>query len=99
VKGPFPKLLDLQVETEEARLDFIRTDLGVCFTFADIVGTEYKMGNREHAERALAEAEKGYSALLRLIPQAKGLQRETQNELRTKLKQLRERPDRLKRPR
>lgn len=94
----FSKWSDLQEQTEEARLDFIKTDLEVCFSFAAVVETEYKMGNREHAERTLADAEKGYSTLIRLMSQTKGLQPETENGLQTRLKHLRERLDRLKRP-
>jgi hypothetical protein len=99
VEDPFLKWSALRDQTEQVRLDFIRTDLEVCLTFAAVVETEYDMGNRDHAERTLAEAEKGYSTLLGLLSQAKGLQLETENELHTRLKQLRERLDRLKRPR
>ena len=64
--------LKLRDEMEQARLDFIRTDLGLILTFATIVQTEYNMGNWEQAERTLAEAEKGYSDMLRFFSQAKG---------------------------
>jgi hypothetical protein len=98
VDDSFSKWSTLRDQTEKALLDFIRTDLEVCLTFAVIVETEYGMGNRDHAERTLAEAEKGYSTLLRLISKAKGLRVEIQNELHTSLKQLRERLDRLSGP-
>jgi hypothetical protein len=63
--------LRLREQTEQARLDFIRTDLGVCMTFATVAETAYSMGHREHAERTLASAEKGYSDMLRTFPRPK----------------------------
>ena len=95
--NPFPNWFTLLLRVEEVRLDFIRTDLGVCSTFADIVEREYTMGNWDHAERTLAVTEKGYSTVLRLLSQARGLRIETEDELQTTLKHLRERLDRLKR--
>ena len=89
----FHQWLQLRDETEQARIDFIRIDLGVCLTFAAIVEMEYSMGNREHAERTLAEAERGYSDMLRFFSEAKGLTAEAQRELQSKFEQLRERLD------
>jgi hypothetical protein len=69
--------------------------LELCLTFAAIVETEYMMGNREHAERTLAEAEKGYSDMLRFFSRAKGVTAEVEKELRLKFGELRQRLDRL----
>ena len=85
-------------KTEKARIDFIRTDLEALFTFASIVESAYTSGHREHAERTLAAAENGYSTLLRLFTQARGLTAEVERELESKLAQLRERLDGLRRP-
>ena len=63
----------LRDETEQARLDFIWTDLDVVLTLAAIVETKYSMGRWEQAERTLASAEKGYSDMLRFFSQAKGV--------------------------
>ena len=84
-------------EIEQSRLDFIRTDLGVCPTFATVAATAYSMGHREHAERTLARAEKGYSDMLRYFSQAKGLTPEIEKELQSKFKHLRERLDEVQR--
>jgi hypothetical protein len=92
----FHQWLQLRDETEQARLDLIRTDLDLCLTFASIVEMEYRMGNREHAERTLAESEKGYSDMLRLFSQAKGLTAEVQEALQSKFRHLRERLDALR---
>jgi uncharacterized coiled-coil DUF342 family protein len=87
----------LRDDIERSRLDFIRTDLGVCFTFATVAETAYNMGHREHAERTIASAEKGYSDMLRYFSQTTGLTAEVERELWSKFKQLRERLDGLQR--
>ena len=95
--SPFGQCMTLRDKIEQGRLDFIRTDLGVCLTFATVVETEYALGNREHATRTLAEAEKGYSDLFRFFSQARGLTPEVEKELQSKFKHLRERLDGLQR--
>jgi hypothetical protein len=87
--------LRLRDEIEQARLDFISTDLGVCLTFAAVAETANSMGHREHAERTIAAAEKGYSDMLRYFSQAKRMTAEVELELQSKFKQLRERLDGL----
>lgn len=94
---PSHEWLALRDRTEEARLDFIWTDLGVLLTFAAVVETQYNMGNWEHAERTLAEAEKGYFTLLHLFSKANGLTVELEAKFQSKFKQLRARLDGLKR--
>ena len=63
-------LFRLLKETEQARLDFIWTDLDVILTFATVAETAYNMGSQEHAERTLTSAEKGYSDMLRHFSKA-----------------------------
>lgn len=86
----------IRKEFEQARLDFIWTDLGVILTFATVAETAYKMGNHEHAEQTLASAEKGYSDMLRHFSKAKGLTPEIAGEFQSKFKQVRERLDGLR---
>jgi hypothetical protein len=71
--------------------------LDLCLTFATVAETAMSMGHREHAERTLASAEKGYSDMLRYFTQAKGMTAEVEKELQSKFKQLRERLDGLQR--
>ena len=92
---PVHELRELQAEAEEARLDFIRTDLDLCLTFADVAETAYSMGHREHAERTLASAEKGYADMFRFFSQATNLTPEANNEFQQTFKRLRERLDGL----
>ena len=69
----------------------------MCLTFAAVVESEYKSGNREHAERTLASAEKAYSDTLRIFSQAKGLTREVEKKFQSRFKDVRERLDGLSR--
>ena len=94
---PSHEWLALRDRIEQARLDFIWTDLSVLLTFAAIVETQHIMGNREHAERTLAEAEKGYFILLRMFSKAHGLTAEREAQIQDKFKCLRKRLDGLKR--
>jgi len=94
---PFDRWVTLRNDIEQARLDFIRTDLGVCLTLVAVAETAYSMGHQEHAERTVASAEKGYSDMLRYFSQARGMTAEMKKELKAMFKQLRERLDRLQR--
>ena len=85
----------LREEFEQIRLDYIWTDLGVCLTLAAVAKTQADMGNREHAERALAAAEKGYHDMLRFYAQAKGPTVEREREFQSKFNHLREELERL----
>ena len=89
--------LRIQDETDQVLLDFIRTDLDLCLVFATVAETAYSMGHRAHAERNIANAEKGYSDMLRYFSQARGMTAEVERELWSKFKQLRERLDGLQR--
>ena len=89
----FEKALRIQKKAEQARLDFIWTDLDLILTLASGAETEYKMGNRAHAEQTLASAEKGYSEMLRYFSMAKGLTPKLAGEFQSKFKEVRERLD------
>ena len=85
----------IRAEIELSLIDFVRTDLGVCMTLATVAETAYSMGHREHANRSLASAEKGYSDMLRYFLRARGKTPEVEMELWSKFQQLRDRLDGL----
>jgi hypothetical protein len=91
------RLLPFRKRFQEARLEFIWTDLDILLTFGTIAEAEYRTGNREHAERTLANAEKGYTDMLRYFSQARELTSEIKGEFQSKFKQVRERLDGLQR--
>jgi hypothetical protein len=80
---PLDRWVTLGDDFEQARLDFIRTDLWVCLTFATVAETAYSMGHREHAERTLAAMEMGYTTLVRFFSQATGVTLEVEKELQS----------------
>ena len=77
----FSETRRLRAEIEQSRIDLIRTDLGVCITFAKVAETAISMGHWEHADRTIASAEKGYSDMLRYFSQATGMTPEVEKEL------------------
>jgi hypothetical protein len=93
----FLESLRIQDETEQARINLIRTDLELCLTFATVAKTAFSMGHTEHAERAVASAEKGYLDMLGLYSKARKPTPETKKELQLKFTRLRERLDELQR--
>jgi hypothetical protein len=95
VGDSFQENLRLRAETDQALLDFIRTDLDLCLVFATVAETAYSMGRREHGERNIANAEKGYSDMLRYFLRARGMTPEVEKELKALFQQLRERLDGL----
>ena len=97
MSGPHDEWLTLKGRTEQARVDFIRTDLDACNTFVTVAETAYSMDHLEHAEAIRAKAEKGYSDMFRYFSQTTGLTPEVESELQSKLQQLRERLDGLQR--
>jgi hypothetical protein len=62
---------ELQAETEENRIDFLRIDLALCFTFIDLANTESETGERDAAIRVCAKAEDGYATIARFVPEIK----------------------------
>ena len=62
-----PNLQELHAQAQRNRLDFLKTDLAICFTFADLVVTELQMGDLETAQRVKEKAERGYDTIERLL--------------------------------
>jgi len=99
MSDPVQAFSKLMAEHEQARLDFIRTDLELCLTLATVAETAYSIGHRAHAERTIASAEKGYSDMLLYFSQATGMTTEIESELQSKFKRLRERLDEVQKSR
>jgi hypothetical protein len=95
--SPSDRWVTLRDDTAQVCRDFIRTDLQVCITLTWVAETAYDSGNREHAAKAIAKAEKGYSDLLRFFSRTKHLTPEAREELQWTFKRLRERLDGLQR--
>jgi hypothetical protein len=48
-------------------MDFLKADLELCFTFADLVDTEVQMGDRDAAQRLREKTEHGYDTIAYLL--------------------------------
>jgi hypothetical protein len=88
-----PKLSQMHAEAEKNLLDFLQADLARCATFADLALTELRIEDRQAAQNALTNAEKGYATILRFVPNVKDghdrLDIERQlSDLRTRLDSL-----------
>src|SRR2546422_366586 len=76
--------------------DVLRTDVRLCFTFTDLAATSLKMGNREAAEQAIADAEKGYATVRGFLSDPKHSKHLTEEQIRdltSELERLRKRID------
>ena len=86
-----PDLSELRAKSQKNRIDFLETDLALCFTFLDVVTTELQMGEPQAAMRAHAKAEDGYRTITRFLqdvddgPQKQALEQKL-GELRAKLR-------------
>ena len=68
-------------------MDFLQTDLALCFTFAGLFNTEVGLGDREAAQQVLAKAEEGYATISRFLPEVENA--EHQQAIERKLNDLR----------
>ena len=81
------RISELRAETERIRLNFLQTDLALCFTFASLLKTEIRIGDRDAAQRILLSAEEGHATISRFLPYV--LDVEWRNEIARQLKHLR----------
>jgi len=91
--GDLPNRSELHARTEQNRVDFLQTDLALCFTFIDVAETELAMGDREAARRALDKAQDGYATIDRFAPEVENP--EHHNDIERKLRELRSALDAL----
>ena len=91
---PFDSFAKLHEESAYRRQAFIKAELKLCFTLATIATRKY-----ESAANSLANAEKAYATMMRLLSNpmhAKRLTGEQAQDVKAELKQLREKLDRLR---
>jgi hypothetical protein len=89
----------LQVRADQNRIDFLRAELALSFTFAGLAETKFDSGHLEEAQYSVANAESAYSTVLRFLSDpkhAKHIAYEERRHLRTDLDRLRETIERLK---
>ena len=87
---------ELRKQTEQNRLNLLRTDLNMIHTLMELVETELKLKSREHAVQTFARAGKGYADMCRIFEQRQSWEEEPTNEVKGKLAEIRKELDRLK---
>jgi hypothetical protein len=90
----------LQAESDRHRVEFLKNELALCFTFSSIAARKYETGNQESAEKSMANAERAYETVIHLLSDpkhSKHLTKETVQECTAELERLRQRLDGLHR--
>jgi len=89
-----------QTESDQQEVDFLKSELALCFTFGVLAARKYEAGNRPSAERSIGHAEEAYSTVFKFLSDPNHSKRLTNEELReltAKSEQVREGLDELKR--
>lgn len=85
----------LRDQTEQNRLNLLRTDLDMVHTLTDLVDTELKLNSHEHAVQTFARATKGYRDMRRIFEERQLWPEKLTNEIKEKLAEVRQELDRL----
>ena len=94
------KMAALQRQSDETRVQFLKTEFDTCFTLVGIAETELQSGLKANSRRSTDHAEHGYATLQRFLSDPKHADRltgEQQREFGQSMRRLRERLDDLKR--
>ena len=86
-------------KSRQIRIEFLRTEVGACFTFAKVAETECQIGDHAAARRSIEHAEEAYATLTRFLSDPKHrkhITHEEYRELTAAMKRVREELDSLK---
>lgn len=89
----------LRAKAHRSRIAFLTTELALSSTFGSVAETEFRSGERDAAERALAHAETAYATLDRFMSDPKyadHLTEEEQREFTARMERLRSTLDNLR---
>ena len=95
---PPDRSANIQADSDRHRVEFMKNELALCFTFSTIAARKYETGNQESAETSMANAEKAYETVIHFLSDRKHsthLTQETIQEFTAELERLRERLDGL----
>jgi hypothetical protein len=96
---PFDPYTNLQADSNRHRLDLIKTELALCFTFSTIAARKYETGSHESAAESIANAERAYETVIRFLSDpkhSKHLTGEERQDITAELERLRDRLDGLR---
>ncbi len=72
---------ELRATLDQDRLNFLRTELSLSNTLADMAATEMQIGDREAGERSMLHGEEGYATLCRFLKDPKHADHLTADQL------------------
>src|SRR5260370_3744248 len=84
----------LRANLDRHRVEFMKSELALCFTFSTIAARKYETGNQESAETSIANAEKAYETVIHFLSDpkhSKHLTGEESQDIRAELERLRNR--------
>ena len=55
---------NLQADLDRHRVEFMKSELALCFTFSTIAARRYESGNQESGKKSMANAEKAYETVI-----------------------------------
>ncbi len=91
---PGRDLQRLEGVTKRNREQFIESEFSLAFTFCDLAETEYKLGNREHADNLVMRASEAANKATEYLSD-RDLPPQQVAEMRRQLDQLRKKLDHL----
>ena len=95
---PSKQFVRSQSHADQHRIDFLNSELALCFTFVFLAEIKYKGGKPESAERSIGHAEEAYATILPLVLDPKHAKHLTAGAIQAftlELKRLREKLDEL----
>jgi hypothetical protein len=85
---------ELDTEKQTTQVNFLRSDLALCSTLAELAKTKLRVGDREDAQRILEKADKIYAPIEQLLTHIASTQ--VRDELTKELKDRRATLDSVK---
>lgn len=79
---------ELRAATQAGLVDFLRADLEICSTFAEVAKTEAS-SDRQHAQEAIRRAERGCEVIGQFVMRIQGATQRQEIELELSLLQCR----------
>jgi len=99
MSAPSDPYESLQAASNRHRVQFLKNELALCLSFSLIAARKYETGNQESAEKSMANAEKAYETVRKILSDRKHsthLTEETIQESTWKLERLRDKLDGLR---
>ena len=95
---PSDPYANLRADLDRHRVEFMKSELALCFTFSTIAARRYETGDQESAKKSMANAEKAYQTVILFLSDpkhSKHLTGEESQDITAELERLRDRLDGL----